>query len=128
MNKSDLVIGERFRQLRMLLQKTQVQMSEELEITQANMSKIEAGKCLPNFSFQQRLADRFPEVNFNWILYGEGEPIREKEINKLIDQIEGRVKKELRKEYEKKFAEMNKKILKLEEDNSKLIQILSDKK
>jgi len=112
----------------MLLQKTQVQMSEELEITQANMSQIESGKCLPNFSFQQRLAERFPEINFNWILYGEGEPIRTKEISNLIVKIEARVKKELRKEYEKKFAEMNKKILKLEEDNSKLIQILSDKK
>lgn len=103
-------------------------MSEELEVTQANMSKIESGKSLPNFSFQQRLAEKFPEVNFNWILYGEGEPIREKEMSNLIDKIEVRVKKELRKEYEKKFVETNKKLLKLEEDNSKLIQILSEKK
>jgi len=128
MNRTDLVIGKRFRELRMLLHKTQVQMSEELEITQANMSQIESGKCLPNFSFQQRLAERFPEINFNWILYGEGDPIREKEINDLIGKVENRVKKQLKLEYEKKLAEMEKKLKKLEDDNSKLITILSQHK
>ncbi len=124
MNKPDLVIGKRFRELRAILHKTQVQMSEELEITQANMSQIESGKCLPNFSFQQRLAERFPEVNFNWILHGEGDPIRQNEM----ERIESKVREELKKEYEKKLAEMEKKLKKLEDDNSRLIKILSQHK
>jgi transcriptional regulator with XRE-family HTH domain len=123
-----VVIGKRFRELREILKKTQLEFSKELKVTQANVSLIESGKCLPNFTFNKRLSEKFPDVNFNWLLYGDGSPIRHNDVSKIKRDTEQKVTKEVEKSYMAKIHELENELERLKKDNSKLINLLTHSK
>ncbi len=126
--KTDSSIGNRFRELRNLLKKTQAEMAEDLEATQANLSQIEGGKCLPTFTFQKKLADTFPEINFNWLIYGEGAPLRNSENHRIARQAEEKAIQRVEKNLQKTISDLMASNEKLQSDNSKLINALTSKK
>jgi transcriptional regulator with XRE-family HTH domain len=70
-------IGHKIKELRTVhFKKTQKEFSKILEATQANLSQIESNKFRPTGSFLLRLAEKFPETDFNWLYYGTGSPLR----------------------------------------------------
>lgn len=117
-------LNARIKELRQLLKKTQVEFAEELQTTQANISYIENGSCMPTGDFIDRLASRYPEINFNWLVRGEGAPRLTDERVQAAKEAEKRVEKR----YIKDFAELNDRIARLEKDNSTLIGMLPKKK
>lgn len=113
MKDTPQAIGTRLKVFRTdFLKFTQKQFAERVETTQANISQIEKSVCLPAGNFLTRLIYHFPDINLNWVFYGEGQMTRQEPIlvgdPDLKDEI-FRLQKEV-------------KILK--EENSALIKML----
>lgn len=71
-------LRERFVKLRIeVLGKTQEEMAKDLGISQTTLSTFESGLRMPSGNFFERVAQRAPEINFNWLIYNEGSPLRE---------------------------------------------------
>src|SRR5690606_20650173 len=61
-------IGDKIRKFRTeVLSLSQRELGLELDSTQAGISQIESGEVLPSASFMKKLAERFPDVNYNWL-------------------------------------------------------------
>lgn len=121
-------IGKRFREIRNLLKMTQVEMSETLKVTQANLSQIENGDCLPNFKFYRTLSKKFPDVNFNFIITGSGSPFKNMEVSRIKNESASVAAKKVEKEYQEVVQRLEEDIAKLKKDNSKLIDVISKSK
>lgn len=48
------------------------QFAEEIGVQKSGMSHIFSGRNNPSLDFVQRVLDRFPEVNINWLILGNG--------------------------------------------------------
>lgn len=65
-------VGRRIRQFRMQLDKSQIEMSEYLDVGRANFSRIEGGDIYPNLSILKTFQDLF-KLNLNWIINNKEE-------------------------------------------------------
>jgi transcriptional regulator with XRE-family HTH domain len=71
--------NKKFRLLRNHLGLTQKEFAVMLKMTQANVSQIENGVCLPTGETLVRLHDAIPDLDFNWLVKGQsGSPIKSK--------------------------------------------------
>lgn len=121
-------VNSRLKQVRSLLNKTQNEFAKELETSQGNLSHIENGDTVPTGTFFTKLAERYPDVNFNWLYYNEGAPLRSQDKDRLPETI--RMSKVDHKETEKR-AELEKELARLREEstrNAKLIDRLLGEK
>lgn len=112
------VIGLRLKALRNTFSKTQKEFAEILEVTQANISQMESGVCIPTGNFFLRLSEKFPETNFNFFYYLDNLPLRKD------DEIRRKTEVNSLKAV---FSKVNKENERLREDNSKLITLVSTK-
>lgn len=60
--------NERLRELRAHKKLTQAEFGEKLNVTQANVSQLENGECLPTGETISRIYRAFPEVDWNWLV------------------------------------------------------------
>jgi DNA-binding XRE family transcriptional regulator len=127
-DKEKSKIGHRFKEIRNMLSMTQVEFSEKLDVTQASLSQLEKGQCLPNFKFQKKLAEQFPDINFNWLLSGDGSPLRHDEEQKIKKITEDKTKKKIETDLLDKINILLRENEKLKDSNNKLIEILHGKK
>ncbi len=67
------MIAERFKELRVFLNKTQSEFSLMIGVNQTTISSIEKGKSSPNVEVAEKVVKTFPNVNSVWLLTGEGE-------------------------------------------------------
>ena len=75
-------IGLTVMEFRKLVNLKQAELAEKLDTTQASISQIESGKCLPGGHFILKLLDVFPMVNLYWLFLGVEKPFREKKATK----------------------------------------------
>lgn len=66
-------VNRNFKALRYYLRLKQIDFARELRMTQANVSQIENAECLPSGDLFIKLAARYPKLNFNWLIRGEGD-------------------------------------------------------
>lgn len=52
--------------------------ADEIGVQRSGLSHIIAGRNKPSVDFLQKLVQRYPDTNVNWLLTGIGEPIIEK--------------------------------------------------
>jgi transcriptional regulator with XRE-family HTH domain len=69
-------------------------LAEELDVSVANVSHIFSGRNKPGFDFIEKLLDRFPDVNAEWIMRGKGSMLR-------MDEPPAEQVKELKEETKK---------------------------
>lgn len=87
------LIGNRFKQIRKLLSKSQEQLATELDVTKQAISNIETCKSFPSIQLLYKLCHDY-DVNINYLLTGNGEifVIKEKTYqslrNTLIQEVE----------------------------------------
>lgn len=62
--------------------------ADEINVQRSSMSHIIAGRNKPSLDFLQKVVQRFPDVNINWILTGIGEPIFPEKKEKPDNDIE----------------------------------------
>ncbi len=125
--KSAPIIGNRFLELRKILKKTQKELAENIGDSQAHLSQIERGEAMPTFNFQNKLAEKYPEINFNWLFYGEGSPLRTYDQQRITKQAEEVGANRVEKDLQKKISKLMEKNEQLEKDNSKLINLIGKK-
>lgn len=65
-------IGRRFRQFRWMINKSQWQLAEEIDIFQSIISNIESGKTFPRIVYLQFLNENYG-LNINWLVTGKGD-------------------------------------------------------
>jgi transcriptional regulator with XRE-family HTH domain len=111
--------SDRLKELRKALGKTQKDFAEEMGLNQSNISQMEKDTCMPSGNFISALAAKYPDVNFNWLVYNEGAPFRSKEVA----SIELDTQKKLEKKFAKEFEELQKEIARIKQDNSNLITL-----
>ncbi len=75
------MVGERIKKLIELLNTDARHFAENLGVEPSSISHLINGRNKPSFAFLQKLVKRFPDVNINWILSGEGEPLNISENN-----------------------------------------------
>lgn len=75
METKTIEFGAKIKEIRKFLHKTQAEFSEELGVTQANVSTLESGKTYPSVEFIYRLAHLIP-LNANYLFFSEGDLLR----------------------------------------------------
>ena len=59
---------------------TRYRMAIEIGSTGANLGHLASGKFNPSFEFLQKVLARYPEINANWMINGEGAMFNDPEI------------------------------------------------
>ncbi len=67
------MIRERIKQLIDLLQISNTEFAENVGVQASSISHLVSGRNKPSIDFVQKLHNRYPEVDTNWLLFGEGE-------------------------------------------------------
>lgn len=76
------IVGQRMRQVRTEIVKTsQIEFSEQIGMTQANVSMLENGKIYPSCFLLLKLNTLY-KINLNWLLVGTGSVQMEQETDK----------------------------------------------
>lgn len=120
-------IGEKIREFRTeVLNLSQRELGLELESTQANISQIESGEVLPSAGFMKKLAERFPDINYNWLFFDEGESTRRSSRIKMRERIKSQTESELRASFEEKYKKLQEELAQLKLYNDTLISILNN--
>ncbi len=128
-SETSSTIGKRLKELRsQVLGLTQKELSDALKTTQAGLSIIENDGAIPSADFMQRIADRYPDVNFNWLFYNEGKPTKSDDVKNAFAQAKLEAEKALEKKWDKKFQNLNAEMERIRSDNSKLIDLAIKKK
>jgi len=91
MNYKEMTINDRFKYLRKkILNKTQLELANVLDMTHAGISKIESEKTGLTEKNIKIICKEF-NVNYAWLVYGEGEifnTIQKTLIDRLSDEYE----------------------------------------
>jgi transcriptional regulator with XRE-family HTH domain len=92
--------------------------ADEIGVQRSSMSHIIAGRNKPSLDFLQKVVQRYPEININWLLSGIGEPIFAEKKEKPDTDIE------ISTEFEKKKT---KEIPNKEKEIERIVVFYSDK-
>jgi transcriptional regulator with XRE-family HTH domain len=65
-------IGDRFKQFRNSIKRTQRHLAEELQVAQTTIASIERGKVFPRISYLNYLQDHY-KLDFNWLFGKTGD-------------------------------------------------------
>lgn len=71
MERDVKIINERFRHILKLLHHTPSQFADAMGIPRATISHILSGRNKPSLDFIEKLHERFPHINIQWLLFGE---------------------------------------------------------
>ena len=67
------------------LQLTPTEFADTIGVSRASISSIKTGRTQPTLSLVEKIKQRFPEININWLILGEGDaPI----VNRSGQEIE----------------------------------------
>ena len=95
--------------------------ADEIGVQRSSMSHIIAGRNKPSLDFLQKVVQRYPEININWLISGIGEPFL-KEKNEKSENISTDI--EVSTEFEKKKT---KEIPNKEKEIERIVVFYSDK-
>jgi transcriptional regulator with XRE-family HTH domain len=75
----------RITELRNSKHMNQKEFSEFVGCPRSSLSEIESGKRSPNVEFIIEISTKFPDINLNWLLKGEGEMLKGNTQNPIFD-------------------------------------------
>lgn len=52
---------------------TSVKFAEAIGVQASSISHVVSGRSKPSFEFLEKIKNRYPELNMNWLISGEGE-------------------------------------------------------
>jgi transcriptional regulator with XRE-family HTH domain len=82
------------------------QFADEIQVQRSSVSHILTGRNKPSLDFVSKILTSYPEINSDWLLFGKGQMIKNKEIDK-ISKIEEKPKKTLQSQILQKNDELN---------------------
>lgn len=60
--------------------------ADEIEVQRSNISHITSGRNKPSLDFLMKIKERFPELQWDWLILGQGEMISKPEIEILVEK------------------------------------------
>lgn len=60
--------------------------ADEIDVQRSNISHITSGRNKPSLDFLIKIKDRFPELEWDWLIYGKGEMIRKELETPLVEK------------------------------------------
>ncbi|KMQ72625.1 helix-turn-helix domain-containing protein [Chryseobacterium koreense] len=60
--------------------------ADEIDVQRSNISHITSGRNKPSLDFLIKLKDRFPELQWDWLIYGKGEMIQDKVDTPVVEK------------------------------------------
>lgn len=64
---------------------TSSEFADEIDVQRSNISHISSGRNKPSLDFLIKIKDRFPEIQWDWLIYGNGEMTKSDE-EKIAEQ------------------------------------------
>ena len=84
------MMKERILQIMRRENMTQQEFAKAIEVSPASLSNIFNGKTNPTNNHVSAIHRRFPDININWLMFGEGEPYIKEKLKtptSLFDEI-----------------------------------------
>lgn len=72
-------LNERISKIITYSELTPSEFADEIEVQRSNISHIASGRNKPSLDFLVKIKNRFPELQWDWIIAGEGEMVKQKE-------------------------------------------------
>lgn len=72
-------LNERISKIITYSELTPSEFADEIEVQRSNISHIASGRNKPSLDFLVKIKTRFPELQWDWIIAGEGEMVKPKE-------------------------------------------------
>ena len=72
-------LNERISKIITYSELTPSEFADEIEVQRSNISHIASGRNKPSLDFLVKIKNRFPELQWDWIIAGEGEMVKPKE-------------------------------------------------
>lgn len=60
--------------------------ADEIEVQRSNISHITSGRNKPSLDFLVKIKERFPELQWDWLIFGQGEMIKKHEEEIVIEK------------------------------------------
>lgn len=60
--------------------------ADEIEVQRSNISHITSGRNKPSLDFLVKIKERFPELQWDWLIFGQGEMIKKPEEEVVIEK------------------------------------------
>lgn len=60
--------------------------ADEIEVQRSNISHITSGRNKPSLDFLMKIKERFPELQWDWLILGQGEMISKPEVETVIEK------------------------------------------
>lgn len=60
--------------------------ADEIEVQRSNISHITSGRNKPSLDFLMKIKERFPELQWDWLILGQGEMISKPEIEVVVEK------------------------------------------
>ncbi|MBH1959729.1 MAG: helix-turn-helix transcriptional regulator [Flavobacteriia bacterium] len=69
-------LNERISKIISYLELSASEFADEIDVQRSNISHITSGRNKPSLDFLIKIKERFPELQWNWLIMGEGEMIK----------------------------------------------------
>ena len=66
-------LNERITEIINYSELTSSEFADEIEVQRSNISHISSGRNKPSLDFLIKIKERFPEIQWDWLIYGTGE-------------------------------------------------------
>lgn len=79
-------LNERISEIINYSQFTASEFADEIEVQRSNISHITSGRNKPSLDFLVKIKERFPELQWDWLIFGQGEMIKKPEEEVVIEK------------------------------------------
>lgn len=60
--------------------------ADEIEVQRSNISHITSGRNKPSLDFLVKIKERFPELQWDWLIFGDGDMIKKPEEEIIVEK------------------------------------------
>ncbi|HNW99496.1 MAG TPA: helix-turn-helix transcriptional regulator [Bacteroidales bacterium] len=105
--------------------------ADEIGVQRSSISHIISGRNNPSLDFIQKIIKRFPDINYDWLIFGKGSIYKEQDLFSDIDDKNGKTKvnEQIINPESDIFTEINEHTSEIQDDNAIVNENdISDKK
>ncbi len=79
-------LNERISEIINYSQLSASEFADEIEVQRSNISHITSGRNKPSLDFLMKINERFPELEWDWLILGKGEMLKKDEQEPIVEK------------------------------------------
>jgi transcriptional regulator with XRE-family HTH domain len=79
-------LNERISEIINYSQLSASEFADEIEVQRSNISHITSGRNKPSLDFLMKINERFPELQWDWLILGKGEMLKKEEKEPIVEK------------------------------------------